>query len=72
MAKQRTIPMGDNLHLAKSDKVWYVLYVDPIGEDLVRYTQLERFEGDDAEKQARAWVKSYHENRREISMSEGW
>ena len=72
MSKKRTIPMGDNLHIAEHGETWYVLYVDPIGEGLVRYSPLAEFDGDDAETQARAWVKAYHENRAAISQSEGW
>ena len=64
--------MGDNLHLADYGGIWYVVMVDPIGENLERQTILEQFEGEDAEANARKWVADYHENRASISYSEGW
>ena len=66
-----TEDMGGQIHLAQYAEKWFCLYIDPTGH-LERVSMLAEFEGEDAEKQAREWVKSYHENRREIVTSEGW
>lgn len=70
------IPMGDNIYINELALGWAVYRETPIDVNIVNLVELAHFDGGGdqrvAEKQARKWVKDYHENRASISQSEGW
>lgn len=74
--KSTAIPMGDNIYIDELALGWAVYREEPYDVNMVNLVTLAHFDGDGsqqkAEKQARKWVKDYHENRAAISQSEGW
>ena len=68
MSKVKTIPMGNNLHLATVAGRWYVLeiqimFTNEHNESLAHHRQLESFE---TREEAEKWCKDFQQNMADI------